>query len=150
MITLKLRALGSSAVWHVLVVISLLSVTSAGRRPARKASATAMTVFVVAPPQDAEFAGLNPIDRGHDDTGVERGDTAPRGSIGPFTFDIEKIRARATLLFPFVTPGLALDYFALAAARPVADAFHDPSTVQTRTPTAQSHVTPPLVISNAA
>jgi hypothetical protein len=146
----KLGALGSSVACHVVAGTSLLwSMSIGARSAARTGSATAMTVFVVAPPQDATFAGLNPIDRGHDDPPIEDAHAAASGSIGAYTFDLEKIRARATLLFPFVTPGLALDYFGLTTARPVAEAFRDPAAVQPRRSPA-SAVKTPLVLSDAA
>ena len=150
MSTWDLRAFGSSAVCHVLAGIGILWLTSAGSRSvARPGHTKAMAVFVVAPPQDAEFAGLNPIDRTHDDSIPGRADDATSGSIGAYRFDIDKISSRATVLFPFVAPGLALDYFGLTPAHKVAADFQNPSASLTRQPGTRD-VKSPLVMGDAA
>ena len=150
MSTRDLRAFGSSAVCHALAGIGILWLTSAGSPSVTRPGHTkAMAVFVVAPPQDAEFAGLNPIDRTHDDSILGRADDSTPGSIGAYRFDIDKISSRATVLFPFVTPGLALDYFGLTPAHKVAADFQDPSASLTRQP-GTSDVKSPLVMGDAA
>jgi hypothetical protein len=106
-----------------------------------------MPVFVVAP-EDAEFAGLNPIDRSHGEQIFQRGNDATSLSIGDFTFDFAKIGNRATVLFPFLTPGLALEYFGLAPQPNVPGGFHDPAS-PSRKPTT-SEIRSPLVIGDAA
>lgn len=59
------------------------------------------------------FPGLKPLDPA---AGEKIRPLAPDErmvSVGGFTFDAGKIAAHATVLFPFVTPGLSLDHFAL-------------------------------------
>ena len=130
--------------------MGLLWVTSAGSRSlAPPGHTAAMAVFVVAPPQDSELAGLNPIDRTHGNPILGRGNDLTSDSIGTFTIDVAKISTRATVLFPFVTPGLALDYFALTPPRNVDKILHNPSAAVNRTPGA-SDVRPPLIIGDAA
>ena len=71
---------------------------------------TAMTAFVV-PPEDRTYPGLNPVDP----AASERIVSLPPGdrliSLDGFTFDAGKISQRALVLFPFVSPGVALEHF---------------------------------------
>ncbi len=76
-----------------------------------------IVAFIVAP-EDARFPGLNPVGGTAADEWVPPADTSERGSSPEFTFDIDKIAARAHVLFPFVTPGLAWQNF---GAPPIAD-----------------------------
>jgi len=82
----------------------------AGSQPDRS-----MPVFVV-PREDPAFPGLNPVDA----AAASRIQPLDAGSatvaIGNFTFDAGKLAERAPVLFPFVSPGLSLDHFALAPA----------------------------------
>jgi len=76
-----------------------------------------IVAFVVAP-EDDRFPGLNPVAGTAADEWVPPADRSARGASPEFTFDIDKIAARAHVLFPFVTPGLAWEHF---AAPPIAD-----------------------------
>ena len=59
--------------------------------------------------------GLNPPDSTQDDERLKFRGESSVVSLPGFEFDFSKIADRAPLLFPFVTPGLSLDRFALAA-----------------------------------
>lgn len=71
---------------------------------------TAIAVLVV-PPEDPTFPGLRPVDP----AGAERmralAEEDRTVSVGGFTFDAGKIADRALVLFPFVSPGVALEHF---------------------------------------
>lgn len=72
------------------------------------ASERRVEVVLLPPQEDSAFAGLKPVDRGDarwkPSGAFERG-AALAGS------DLERISAHLPVLFPFVTPGLALDAF---------------------------------------
>jgi hypothetical protein len=74
-------------------------------------------VFVVPPPppEDATFAGLNPIESPGDRTAFPLPREQPRLVIDSFEINILRIGRRAKVLFPFLTPGLSLDLFGLGS-----------------------------------
>jgi hypothetical protein len=84
-----------------------------------------MAVFAVPPPDAARLPGLRPIET-TDDEAIRRSEGPSTIAIPGFTFSAAKIRERATLLFPFLTPGLSLERFSLAPQREVGDGFRDP------------------------
>ena len=128
MTTRFLPAFGSSAVLHLLTGMGALWFASAASRPTKltRQPPHATSVFVVAPTEDSDFAGLKPIDRPHDDPFIRRGEDSTAVSLGAFTFDIAKIGNRARLLFPFLTPGLSFEHFALAPQREVREGLGNP------------------------
>jgi len=63
------------------------------------------------PPGPPALPGLNPTDPAHDD--ALRPSGASSVTIRGFTFDFTKVGGRATILFPFLSPGLSLNQFAL-------------------------------------
>ena len=67
-----------------------------------------MVVFRVAP-EDSTFPGLNAVDRPADEWA--RLAAEAQAADKDFRFDIAKVAARAQVLFPFVTPGIALEHF---------------------------------------
>ena len=73
-----------------------------------------IVVFRV-PPEDSRFPGLNAVDRTADEWLRLAADV--RGVRNDFRFDIAKIAARAQVLFPFVTPGIALEHFTFPPMR---------------------------------
>jgi hypothetical protein len=72
----------------------------------------AMPVFV-APQEDARFPGLKPVDPNAASRIQPLDEDASTVSIGDFTFDASKLVERAAVLFPFVSPGVSLDHFAI-------------------------------------
>src|SRR5439155_22731639 len=107
-----------------------------------------MQVFVVPPVGPTTLPGLNPIDAGQDGM-IRRGEGSSELSLPGFTFDFGKVANRATLLFPFVTPGLSLDRFVITPRGQIVDGFHDPFAA---TPITRQHGRnkPPLAIGDAA
>ena len=99
-------AFGASAALHLLLFTSAFPFTDARTRPPDRAIA----VVLVAPPDDPQFPGLQRF---------ERRDERPPGSrdgLKPLTLegvsiDVKTIAARRHLLFPVLTPGLAIDSF---------------------------------------
>jgi hypothetical protein len=104
----------------------------------------AMAVVLV-PPEDPQFAGLNPVPDDSDDPPFDRPDRPL--SLGHFTIDVTKIAKRAKVLFPFLTPGLSLELFALRRQddplRPLENPFK-------KAPDRQPDAAPPLSLSPPA
>ena len=104
-------ALAASIALHILAVLIAARVTA----PLPASSATkprhAVAVFVVPPTEDATFAGLKPVDRAHDEWTRPQGEESSALEIANIRIDVDKIQDRATVLFPFVTPGLSLEHF---------------------------------------
>lgn len=117
--TRYISSFGCSALFHAGVVGLLVWLLSPGGAPPSVVAPpeSAIAAFVV-PREDPTFPGLNPLDPS---AGEKIRPLAPDErlvSVGGFTFDAGKIAARATVLFPFVTPGLSLDHFALRPGDP--------------------------------
>jgi hypothetical protein len=119
-------------------------------RPSPPAGGTEGTVpvFIVAPTEDAEFPGLNPLDRRAEGMLAGAGD-ASTFSVAGYRFEMDRVAARATLLFPFLTPGLALEHFGTAADRSPVEKLINPfaAAFAQKAPTAGK---PPLALSDAA
>jgi hypothetical protein len=113
----------------------------------------AMDVFVVPAaerPPLPQLPGLNPIDTSQDDLMIQRPDGSPALSLPGFTYDFSRIARRATLLFPFLTPGLSLDRFVRTPRREIINSFHDPSAPMPVNPRSGGRDKPPLMLSDAA
>src|SRR5215211_4290649 len=107
--------LGSAAVHAGLIALIVWLLTPGKLQPiAQKKPGNAVRVFAVTP-EDAAFPGLNQVDR----SGAARlalADGQRTVAVGGFTFDAGKIAERALVLFPFVSPGVALEHFGVAPA----------------------------------
>src|SRR5206468_2863565 len=91
---------------------------------------------------------LNPIDPAETDSIPRGGLESSTLSIPGFTFDFRKIAGRATTLFPFLTPGLSLESFALA---PRAETAGIRNPFAAPAPPENAGIRrPPLVMSDAA
>ena len=86
---------------------------------------SAIAAFVV-PPEDTTYPGLKPIDAARKDRLPELNAESSTISVQGFKFDALKISERAHVLFPFVTPGVSLDHFALHAPRDGAVVLRNP------------------------
>ena len=137
-------AFAGSLALHVGVIAAIVWLLSAGPRVVVEAPPPAMQAFVV-PPEDRQFPGLNPVESGA--ARVRPLLAEERSvSVGGFTFDAGKIADRAEVLFPFVSPGLALEYFGL---RPDEGALMFERPRQPR-PGAREAANRPLQLSEAA
>ena len=118
MIARYISAFGGSLAFHAGVIALLLWLTWADMpRLAVEATApSAIPVFVV-PPEDGTYPGLKPIDPARKDRLPALDPESSAISIQGFKFDALKISDRAHVLFPFVSPGVSLDHFALRATR---------------------------------
>jgi hypothetical protein len=69
------------------------------------------------PPDPPAAPGLMPATAAESSAPPSLDGSSQSLSVGGFQFELSKISQRAALLFPFVTPGLALDRFGIAAPR---------------------------------
>ena len=106
-----------------------------------------MTVFAAPREDDSGPPGLNAL--GADDLPVRRITESATVSLPSFAMNIAKISERSALLFPFVTPGLALRRFAIATERELRETFHDPFAPQPQAARA-AHRAPLLALSDTA
>lgn len=104
MLTRYLSAFGTSAVIHGAFAAWFAWSTSVAAPPA---SERPVRVVLLAPSEDSRFPGVRPVDRM--DPGWQAADLSQEGQIAGA--DLDRIGAHLPVLFPFVTPGLALDAF---------------------------------------
>ena len=108
-----LSAFGGSFALHAAIVALLLwRLSPGGASPVDeiKPPETAIAAFVV-PPEDKTYPGLNPVEPPASGTIEPLAADDRMVSLDGFTFDAGKIASRALVLFPFVSPGLALEHF---------------------------------------
>lgn len=115
---------------HLATAAAMVGLTTATVRQQRQQTASAAvpdrTIAVFVTPREASTVpGLNPIDL------TRSAEIAWHGSdteiaIPGFQFDMRRIAERATLLFPFLTPGVSLDAFGLASRRGLRKTLRDP------------------------
>jgi hypothetical protein len=147
MIARYVSAFGGSLALHAGVIAVLVWLLS-GNVPAvdlQTAPPPAMRVFV-APPEDATYPGLKPLDPAGADRIPALNPESSSISVLGFKFDALKISERAALLFPFVTPGVSLDHFALRQAGQESLVLRNPLAQRT---SRKAHAAP-LVMSEAA
>jgi hypothetical protein len=145
---------GSSLALHLLVGVWVVWLAAPVRRlglvPAGK-TPDPTEVFVVPPAQPTTLPGLNPIDTSQDDSIIRREDLSSSAlSLPGFTFDFRKIATRATLLFPFLTPGLSLERFVLTPRRAIVDSFLNPFASSPIAERRGARNKPPLVLGDTA
>jgi len=115
-----LHAIGVAA----LIVAARTPRAAAGTISAGRSAPRTIAVFSV-PRESAVIPGLNPVDLGRSaDIPWNGGDSSV--NIQGFRFDMRKIAERATLLFPFITPGISLDALGIAPERRTPDHLEDP------------------------
>src|SRR5262245_55301796 len=101
-----------SAALHATVVALLLIASKSGPAPVRKgadgeASRRPNPVIFVVPPESDALPGLRPADDKDEDRS-EKISGRPVLSLPGLTLNFQKVAARSNLLFPVITPGLAL------------------------------------------
>src|SRR5256885_12298888 len=142
----------SLAVSSTLHLIALVLIAVATPAPPRVVRAPArggpMSVWVVPREDDSGPPGLRPLDP-NDAADLPAPQGSASVSVRGFAFDAAKIESRAALLFPFLTPGLSLERFALAPHLDPRDTFQDPFAPRSD---AQPRSTrkPPLALTDAA
>ena len=152
--TAHLFAQATSLTLHVLIGLWIVWLASPVWQPVPTGQASdAMGVFVVPadePPPLPQLPGLNPIDTSQDDVTIRRPDGSSALSLPGFTYDFSRIARRATLLFPFLTPGLSLDRFVPTPRREIINSFHDSSAPMPVNSRSAGRDKPPLTLSDAA
>jgi hypothetical protein len=141
-------AFGTSAMLHVSMAVSLLwsAAVSVSHSVSGAAFDRAMQVFASPPDENPAFPGLNP-DAATTDAMIRHSAGAPALSLPGFTFDISRIADHPALLFPFLSPGLRLEYFGLSAHRAIrADQWQSAAAESG----AAREAKPPLALSGAA
>jgi hypothetical protein len=148
MIARYFSAFGGSLAFHAGVIAILIWLTRADlpRLAVDAPPPSAMPVFVV-PPEDTTYPGLKPIDRTRKDRLPALDAESSAISIQGFKFDALKISERAHVLFPFVSPGVSLDHFALHGTRDGTVVLRNPLA---RPREARKNDGAPLVMSDAA
>jgi hypothetical protein len=148
-------AQGASLTLHLVALAVTIYVESAELRATRSsngrvaAASRPVDVFVVPPRDESALPGLNAVDSTYGTVTFDSTESSEL-EIPGFTFDVRKIGERAMLLFPFVTPGLALDYFGLATREEVPDHVRNPLEKSRAVDRAGKRGRPPLVIADAA
>jgi hypothetical protein len=150
--TSQLVAQGMSLMLHLLAGAWISWLASPVPPGPTGQTADPMDVFVVPPaePRLPQLPGLNPIDTSQADLMIPSLDGSSALSLPDFTYDFSRIASRAALLFPFVTPGLALDRFVPAPPREAIDSFRDPFAPQPADARRRGRNKPPLVFGDAA
>jgi len=138
----------TSALLHASAVALAAWSGSAVQRAAPAARPRSITVFAVPREDPAAPPGLNPID-GDDQLPPRRGGRSSTVALPTFVVNIEKIGDRASLLFPFVTPGLSLEHFAIVPPDESRELFHDPF-APAHAHAKDTRRLPPLTMSDAA
>jgi len=138
----------TSALLHTGAVAIAVWTGVAAPRATRAAAPRSMKVFAVPREDPSAPPGLNPLDQDEQDAiRARRGSELVR--LPTFVVNIEKIGNRASLLFPFLTPGLSLEHFAIVPPDESREVFHDPfAPVHAHAKSAQR--LPPLAMSDAA
>src|SRR5688572_1165340 len=108
-------AFGVSAAIHLLgFSIMTLILASESQRGLTTDRPEAISAFIVAAPEDVRFPGLHPVSSAPEDQLDDFSGLSSSLFIGTFKFDIARIAEHAEVLFPFLTPGVSLEHFALA------------------------------------
>jgi hypothetical protein len=114
-----LVALASSLGLHVAALVAINWLAARAVWPASRHAETqkTVTVAVVPAPDTPSVPGLNPIDRSDDEAMIAAHMESLDLNIPGFTTNIGRIKDRSLMLFPFLTPGLALERFGLQRQR---------------------------------
>jgi hypothetical protein len=117
-------AFASSLMLHLLLVAAVVWIMTPPPVGVPVAADRPVIAFV-APPEDAIFPGLNPVESSQREWTFPQSGTSPL-RIGGLRIDIARIGSRARVLFPFLTPGLSLDHFLITAPRDVRSLLRNP------------------------
>jgi len=123
----RAAAFATSLALHVVLLAAVYRANPANRTALASAAGRPSSIAVFAAPRDADGGppGLNALDSA-DRMAVPRDRSSEVVELPGFAMNIAKIRERAALLFPFVTPGLSLHRFGIATERELRETFHDP------------------------
>lgn len=115
----ELVSLASSLVFHVSALVTIDWLAARSMWPVNPSAETqkSIAVVVVPVPDTSSVPGLNPIDRSDDGAMISPHLESPNVDVPGFRINIARIRDRSMMLFPFLTPGLALERFGLHPQR---------------------------------
>src|SRR5262245_5042088 len=99
-------AFGTSMAMHAALAASLAVATAVPPPGPQNKANRQVEVLLLPPSEDSAFPGLKPVERSR---GARLDDLDREGQIAGA--DIDRIGGHLLVLFPFVTPGLALDAF---------------------------------------
>ena len=109
-----------------MAIHAALAIVLAGPAPARspqeRAPARRIEVVLLPPPEDSSFPGVKPVERSRAQAHGE--DFADEGPLAGA--DVQRIADHVLVLFPFVSPGLALDAFFPSPASSAHLVFENP------------------------
>ncbi|HEY2153326.1 MAG TPA: hypothetical protein VGH34_21145, partial [Vicinamibacterales bacterium] len=125
----RLTAFGSSATLHGVMLTlaiwwSLPPIVAL--RSGRSSSTHAVSTFIVGPTEDSAYPGIRPTELPREDWSLPPDDSSSEVSMGDFNINVAKIAAHAQVLFPFLTPGLALDHFGVMPERVTHETLTNP------------------------
>src|SRR5262245_20934494 len=106
----QIASVSLSAALHSALFVALLTL-STSPVPVLSAPKHSIDTFVVPPPEHPVFDGLTADDPVLDLSPLFDPNDRPRLTIDAFSIELNRIAEHARVLFPFVTPGLALEYF---------------------------------------
>ncbi len=145
----RFTGFASSAALHVLAALTIVRVTTAPRSSAPHQPARTISTFIVGPTEDAQYAGVKPTEAAREDWSVPQDAGASEISLGDFSINVSKIAGHAQVLFPFVTPGIALDHFGVTPERALQESLATPFAPSVAS-AATSDRHRPLVLNDAA
>lgn len=114
-------AFGASIALHG-AIASWLALSAYAPLPRSSRSSRPVEVVLLPPGEDSQYPGLKPVERSRG--GAPLGDFSSEGQIAGA--DIDRIGAHLFVLFPFVSPGLALDAFFAATPSSSRLVFENP------------------------
>jgi hypothetical protein len=100
---------------HLGALLTIFLLAAAAVRPAAGSAGTQKSIEVVFLPAEdtSSVPGLKPVDHGDDDSMIAPHIESPTIKIPGFRINISRIGDRSMMLFPFLTPGIALERFGL-------------------------------------
>jgi len=147
------RAAAAHAISSALHLVALAVVVRSTWTPPVASPAPArpraMTVFAAPRDDGSGPAGLNPV-AAADVLDMVRPLASDTVALPTFTMNVRKIATRASLLFPFVAPGISLTRFSIATEREMRKTFRDPFARSDAARDTRGRERPPLVLSDAA
>jgi hypothetical protein len=114
----RLVAHASSLLFHIAALVSINWVAARAMSEPNGTARTQNAIAVVVVPPEAMFVpGLNPVDPSGDEMRIRPHIESPDLEVPGFSINIARIRDRSAMLFPFLTPGVALERFGLQPQR---------------------------------
>ena len=145
-------AFSSSLVLHIiaLVVLNAAAARALTAHAGAGAARNPITVIVMPPADASSIPGLNSTGDDDDAALIRPFTQSSEVDVPGFRYNVGRIRDRARLLFPFLTPGLALERFGLQPQREAAPAASPTWNTDARVVDPPKPPAPALTLSSAA